>query len=542
MNRSFLLLTILSLSCLTLTAQSTAYVANFLGNSVSVVDLSTSTVTTTIDVGIAPFSSVVNPTNNKVYVANRGSNSVSVIDAMTNTVETTISVGTQPQAMALSPDGTRLYVPNKFSSSLSVINTTDNSIVTTIDIGGEPYATAVSPDGSTVLVTSQTDETVQIIDAMTNMITDTVEFNARVAGVTINPAGTKAYVSNGTPDAGTVGVIDLSTNTLTNTITVGSVPIGLQIGGANDSKLYVCNRFSNNISVIDLTTEMVETTIAVGSDPLGIDISGDGTTLYVANFSTNALNIIDVATNMSTGSITVGSGPWSLGDFVLDTTLPGEQCNIAIDINNLFGQAEMMPQLSDEYDNTEYSTDASDPDDVNCELEFTKTIWFAFTGDGNRYTIKSTNEGMNVDLTAHLYTGDCTNLTQIACNDDDPVGGTLNFGLDIQTEEGVDYILIIDEITGDAGNFTIEVTNQGTVSVQDISNTAFNIYPNPTNGWVNLNGFTADHIEVFDQFGRRVQTQVQAGDGVDLTGLPAGVYVLRMQAGDQMYSAKVVKE
>ena len=282
----------------------------------------------------------------------------------------------------------------------------------------------------------------------------------------------------------------------------------------------------------------------VSGASLGIDISGDGSTLYVANFSTNALNIIDVATNMSTGSVTVGSGPWCLGDFVLDGLLPGEQCNIAIDINNLFGQAEMMPQLSDEYDNTEYSTDASDPapDNINCDLGFTKTIWFAFTGDGNRYTIKSTTEGMSVDLTAHLYSGDCTSLTQIACNDDDPVGGTLNFGLDVQTEEGVDYLLVIDEITGDAGNFTIEVTNQGTVSVQDISNTEFNIYPNPTNGWVNLDGFTADRIEVFDQLGRTVQTQVQAGDGVDLTGLPAGVYILRMQAGDEMYSAKVVKE
>ena len=82
----------------------------------------------------------------------------------------------------------------------------------------------------------------------------------------------------------------------------------------------------------------------------------------------------------------------------------------------------------------------------------------------------------------------------------------------------------------------------GTVSVQDIRNTKFNVYPNPTNGWVQLDGFTADRIEVLDQFGRTIRTQAQAGTGVDLTGLPAGVYVLRMQAGEEVISAKVVKE
>ena len=71
----------------------TVYVANMTGNSVSVIDGSTNTVTATVSVGRNPFGVAINPSTNTIYVANAGDNSVSVIDGSTNTVTSTITVG-----------------------------------------------------------------------------------------------------------------------------------------------------------------------------------------------------------------------------------------------------------------------------------------------------------------------------------------------------------------------------------------------------------------------------------------------------------------
>ena len=44
---------------------------------------------------------MVNPVTNKIYVTNYNSNSVSVIDGTTNTVTTTIAVGANPNGAAV---------------------------------------------------------------------------------------------------------------------------------------------------------------------------------------------------------------------------------------------------------------------------------------------------------------------------------------------------------------------------------------------------------------------------------------------------------
>ena len=75
-----------------------AYITNFNGDNVSVIDTATNTVIATITVGDQPVGVAVNPAGTLVYVANFSSNTVSVIDAATNTVTATVTVGTNPAA------------------------------------------------------------------------------------------------------------------------------------------------------------------------------------------------------------------------------------------------------------------------------------------------------------------------------------------------------------------------------------------------------------------------------------------------------------
>jgi YVTN family beta-propeller protein len=57
----------------------------------------------------------------QAYVTNVGGDTVSVIDTATNTVTDTITVGDGPNGVAVSPDGTLVYVSNFGDDTVSVI-------------------------------------------------------------------------------------------------------------------------------------------------------------------------------------------------------------------------------------------------------------------------------------------------------------------------------------------------------------------------------------------------------------------------------------
>ena len=79
--------------------QATSTSPSGFGNSVSVINPATNTVTATIPVGTEPHGVAVSPTGpyaGDIYVTNYGGGTVSVINPATNTVTATIPVGTNP--------------------------------------------------------------------------------------------------------------------------------------------------------------------------------------------------------------------------------------------------------------------------------------------------------------------------------------------------------------------------------------------------------------------------------------------------------------
>lgn len=245
-------------------------------------------------------------------------------------------------------------------------------------------------------------------------------------------------------------------------------------------------------------------------------------------------------------SFLIGPADLMPGPFNIEVTraaLPGDQCADAIDINSLFGQAEMVPQLSEEYNSDGYSINGTDPTSTVCGFGFNgaSPIWYTFTGDGNRYNIASSNA--SIRLLNILYSGECASLTELECTiNNDPDN---DFSLELQTEAGVTYSFIVyNRIVGETGTFNIEITNLGTVGVQNIQETAIQLFPNPTTGFFKLQGVDATHVMVFDQLGRQVARFEQpAEQQMDIQALPAGVYVLRIEDTDgQIYSARMVKK
>lgn len=103
-------------------------------------------------VGRDPSSVAFHPNNGTAYVANSLDGSVSVVDLMAFNAMSTFPVGSEPMAVVLSPNGTRLYVTNSASNNLMVFDTASMppSEVASIDLspyGTAPRAIAVTNDG-----------------------------------------------------------------------------------------------------------------------------------------------------------------------------------------------------------------------------------------------------------------------------------------------------------------------------------------------------------------------------------------------------------
>lgn len=115
-----------------------AFVANVLGDSVSVVDLASRMVIATIAVGERPYA--VAFAGGRGFVTNQYAESVTVFDAASFAVLATVSVGEYPEGIAATADETRVLVANWFSDTVSVIDAQSLAVVQDIEMPEGPRA------------------------------------------------------------------------------------------------------------------------------------------------------------------------------------------------------------------------------------------------------------------------------------------------------------------------------------------------------------------------------------------------------------------
>ena len=281
-----------------------AYVANYISNTVSVIQTSTNAVTDTVTVGTAPFSVAVLPDGDYIYVSNTGSSSVSVIQASTNTVVDTISVGSSPHAVSVSPNGDYVYVTNAFSDSVSVIQTSTNTVVDTISVGSYPYAASFAPNGDYIYVVNYSSGTVSVIQTSTNTVIDTITVGTDPESVAVSPNGDYAYVANYV--ANTISVIQTSTNTVIDTITVGTEPESVAVS-PNGDYIYVANYSSSTLSIIQSSTNTVVDTLSVGSNPDFVAVSPNGDYAYTSDYGADTISVVSLGSDSGPVASTTGS-------------------------------------------------------------------------------------------------------------------------------------------------------------------------------------------------------------------------------------------
>jgi len=243
---------------------------------------------------------------------------------------------------------TTALVVNQPPTVSTVFNTPNatTGVITGQVVGTDPegqpvtYALTAAPTTGTLVFDSTTAKftytptTVQRISAGTTSGVDTIAMTITVSdGTTSVPAvvdipisptsliraigivpvddahavvatATRAYVTNRT--AGTVTVIDTTTNTVMGTIAVGPTPDALAIK-PDGTTLYVTSLDNNTLTVVDTATKAVVQTIAIAK-PSAIAINSSGSTLYVTSRDAGTVTKITTSTNTISGTVTLPAG------------------------------------------------------------------------------------------------------------------------------------------------------------------------------------------------------------------------------------------
>jgi YVTN family beta-propeller protein len=95
-----------------------------------------------VSTGSMPDAVAIDEATNRIYVANYEGDSVTVIDGATMKAMATVAVGTHPQALAVDGKRHRVFVANTHSDNVTVIDS-GNRVVATLPGGTNPYAVAV---------------------------------------------------------------------------------------------------------------------------------------------------------------------------------------------------------------------------------------------------------------------------------------------------------------------------------------------------------------------------------------------------------------
>lgn len=312
------------------------YITNQNGDSVSILDLTTNTITGYVNNGsfsiVHPVDVVITPDGTKAYVVSDTLNEVTVIDVATNTIvrkvnDTLFPFNAPVLAHIALPNNVFCYVTNEGGNSVSVIDIATDTVIQYLDNIGFPFALPVgievSLDGSIGLVVNfngSYGQEVSIFSPAFQTVIGYVNPNGFLFGsptyiLVINDV--KAYVSNAATNQ--VSIIDLTTFPLPqvigfvdDTLFPFSRPGNLVV--SNDQKTaYVMNDVPPfHISIVDVASDAVIGNIAgVFDDPIGFAITDDGKTAYVANAGNNTVGIIDLTTNTQTGLVNPSIFPFS---------------------------------------------------------------------------------------------------------------------------------------------------------------------------------------------------------------------------------------
>ena len=147
--------------------------------------------------------------------------------------------------------------------------------------------------------------TVSVIDLASNTVIDSITVGSGPQGVCVSPDGNRVVVSN--TNSNNVSIINTADNSVISTVPIPG-PRGIVVSPDNN-KLFVLSIATNSVYVIDPLSGSIMAIIPTGSYPAQCCMNSMGTRLYISNYGSNTVSVINTLTNTLVATVNVGLQP-----------------------------------------------------------------------------------------------------------------------------------------------------------------------------------------------------------------------------------------
>jgi len=291
-----------------------AYVANFGGDGISVVDPVERKLVGQIRTGSKPHGVAIAPNGEFVFVSNEGDGTLSFIDPRSNAVVGVVTVGTAPHQVAVSPDSKTVLVALNGEDALAVVSVENRTVTRKVPVPKAPHIVAYSPDGMTVYVTGERAMvlTALSVPALERKATADLMAFPRVFSVSNDQKRIYQAIRwfNGAlvVDAGTMKVVDR--------IALGEARFAKDGMDAHQpaltpdgAQLWIGTQWDDSISIVDLAQPKRLRKIPVCRSPNWTGFTPDGSVAVVSCTGSNDVTIIDARSEKVVDKVAVGSEP-----------------------------------------------------------------------------------------------------------------------------------------------------------------------------------------------------------------------------------------
>jgi YVTN family beta-propeller protein len=146
-----------------------------------------------------PESITINPNGQVAYINNFSGGTISVINLATDSTQNTINVGGNPLRVSISPNGGYLATADEGTNKVSIISTQSNQVIQTLQSpsGSQPRFSSFSPDGSTLAVSQYAARNILLYDTATWTLTQTLtpSQTTLVGALSFTPNGSTLWAS-----------------------------------------------------------------------------------------------------------------------------------------------------------------------------------------------------------------------------------------------------------------------------------------------------------------------------------------------------------
>lgn len=292
-----------------------AFVTNFEGEKISVIDLKDQKEIAQITTGRKPHGVAIAHDGSEIFVTNEGDDTLSFINPQENKVIETIKVGSRPQQLAISQDGSMLYVPLNGDHTVAIVDAKQRKLLSTLPVGRNPHIIVSRPNSKQIYITSEGDDKIVIVNTETNQVTKDVPMFTWPRVPAVTPDGKMLFQTirwmNGAL------VVDLDKGEVVSRILLpepkgfpkdGMVAHGLRVT-PDGRELWLTTQLNDQITIINPKTHKTIATLKAGRNPNWIEFTPDSKMAIVSNTSSDDVGLIDVNRRVELKRVSVVKAP-----------------------------------------------------------------------------------------------------------------------------------------------------------------------------------------------------------------------------------------